>query len=210
MPKYKIAAMCLSVLSLSACGNENEQLETFYKQVQQANEQEKSIVQTSDKLGQLESEKVEMFDKINQGSIKTIHATAKKLDANADERKTVIEEEKDAIAQSEAEFKKALSLAKEIDNQNNKNEAEDIVDKMEIKYETHDKLMTSYEKILMKEKEIFTYLQKKKPSGKVVNQKIDQLNKITADFQTLTNSYTENSKALEKEKQDVVDILNEK
>ncbi|TDM12351.1 YkyA family protein [Macrococcus lamae] len=206
--KYKTAAVCMSVLMLSACGNKNEQLETFYKQVEKANEKEKPIVETSDKLGQLESDKVRMFEDVNKGSIKTIHATAKKLDQNADERKTVISEEKDAIAASEAEFKKALPLAKSIDDKTRKDEAQDIIDKMETKYETHDQLMSAYEDILAKEKDIFKYLQQAKPSGKTVNQKIEKLNNTTAEFQQLTSKYSQNSNELEKEKKDVVDILN--
>lgn len=208
MPMYK-TAVCLSVLLLAACGNENKQLESFYKQIELANEKEKPIVETSDKLSRLENEKVQMFEKINKGTLNEIHATAKKLAQNADNRKAVITEEKEAIAASEAAFKKSLPLAKAIADQQNKNEAQDIIDKMEKKYSTHAQLMTAYEDILAKERNIFSYLQQPQPAGQIVNEKIDQLGETTKKFQQLTTVYNNNSKALEKEKKDVVDRLNE-
>lgn len=209
MLNKKWAAAALSVAVLAGCGNKNVELENFYKQVEAANKKEAPITDSSKQLEKLENEKVDMFNTINKGKdIKTINKTAQQLLDNVEKRKEVIANEKAAIDQSEKTFDKAIAEAKKITDKDRKKEAQDVVDKMEQKYADHHALMKSYDAILKKESDIFKYLKGSAPDGKVVNQKVEQLNKVTAEFQKKTSNYTKITQQVEKEKKDVVDILN--
>lgn len=210
MSNKKWAAAALSVVMLAGCGNKNAELESFYKQVEAANKKEAPITDSSKQLEKLENEKIDMFNKINKGNIKTINKTAQQLLDNVEKRKKVIAEEKTAITQSEKTFDKAVDEAKKITDKDRKKEAQDIIDKMDEKYADHHELMKAYEGILANETDIFKYLKGSAPDGKVVNQKIEKLNKVTADFQKKTTDYTKITQQVEKEKKDVVDILNNK
>ena len=102
MKKLIIAG--LSVIMLAGCGNKTEQLGAFYTQIDAVNAKEKPVVAVNKELQKLESEKVELFNKISKAKkqdINLINSTATKLVQNASARSTAINKEIKAYDESE-------------------------------------------------------------------------------------------------------------
>ncbi|GGA97934.1 hypothetical protein ERX37_04380 [Macrococcus hajekii] len=211
MKKLIIAG--LSAVMLAGCGNSTENLGDFYKQYDQVNQKEKPVVEVNRQLQKLETEKVELFNKISkakQQDIKVINNNAKQLEKNVQARSEAIDKEIKAYEASEAAFKKAKDQASEIKDQDQKKEAADLIAASEEKYAGHDKLMSAYKDVLAKENDLFKYLQGKKPQTKEVNNMIEKLNKSTESFQKEMTAYNKTMQKVQQESGDIVKILNEK
>ncbi|ULG74994.1 YkyA family protein [Macrococcus brunensis] len=211
MKKLVIAG--LSVMMLAGCGNKTEQLEEFYTQIDTVNAKEKPVVEVNKNLQKLESEKVELFNKISKAKkqeIKVINNTATKLVKNASARSAAIDKEIKAYDESEAEFKKAKDLASEIKDKDQKKEASDLTNALEKKYKEHDGLMTAYKDVLKKENDLFKYLEGKSPETSEVNSKIENLNKSTSAFQKNMTTFNKTMEQVQKESGDIVKLLNDK
>ncbi|TDM14968.1 YkyA family protein [Macrococcus bovicus] len=211
MKKLIIAG--LSVVMLAGCGNKTEQLEKFYTQIDAVNAKEKPVVAVNKELQKLESEKVELFNKISKAKkqdINLINSTATKLVQNASARSTAINKEIKAYDESENEFNKAKDLASEIKDKDQKKEASDLTDALEKKYSQHDGLMTAYQDVLKKENDLFKYLQGKSPETSGVNAKIESLNTSTSAFQKKMTVFNQTMEQVQKESGDIVKLLNNK
>lgn len=207
----RLIAIGMSAMLLVACGNSTKELEAFYTKVQDASKEEKVKIESSKELEKLENEKVKLFDDINQhNKLDEIHKTSQKLIGNVEARKRVIRAEKETMDIAEATFEEAITLSKDIKNEDYLREAKDVITTMSTKYKDHDVLMSAYDDVLNKETELFKYLGSDAPIGKEVNKKVKELNEITKKFHEKVNTYSKDEEVVMQEMKDVVDILNEK
>lgn len=205
-----VATLLLSSSLLAACGQDTKQLESFYSKVAKANKAEAPIIESNKNMQKLEQEKIKLFNKINKGKIEVINQAAKDLLENTKKRTHEVDVEEKAIAESKTLFESSLKEAKKIEDKTQKKEATDLIYKFEDKYRKHAVLMTGYREIIKQETDIFKYLEGQNLSSKVVNDKLKDLEKTKQKFGEQTSDYTATLRAIEKEKKDIVKILNDK
>ncbi|WP_164993310.1 YkyA family protein [Macrococcus sp. DPC7161] len=205
-----VVTLLLSSSLLAACGQDTKQLESFYSKVAKANKAEAPIIESNKNMQKLEQEKIKLFNKINKGKLEVINKAAKDLLENTKKRTHEVDVEEKAIAESKTLFESSLKEAKKIEDKTQKKEATDLIYKVEDKYRKHAVLMTGYRKIIKQETDIFKYLEGQNLSSKVVNDKLKDLEKTKQKFGEQTSDYTATLRAIEKEKKDIVKILNDK
>ncbi|WP_414051222.1 YkyA family protein [Macrococcus animalis] len=194
---------------LVACSNKTADLEAFYKQLDEANKNEKQIVKASENLEKLENTKLQLFNKVNKAKADQMNGLADDLIKNTNERKQIAEKESIAMGKSKQIFEASKKDAKAIADKTQKKHVEKLVIVLEDKYAKHESMMNSYHEILIKELDLFNYLKEDVIDKKLVNKKIAALSKLYEKFQLKTDDYTKTTRDVEQVKKPIVKTLNE-
>ncbi|MFY4773682.1 YkyA family protein [Metabacillus sp. RGM 3146] len=206
--KRKLFGVCslfiLTALILSACSG-NSPADKIYESLEKVvtlenpfKEQQKPLMDSEQKENQLYNKIVALGMK-DYSQIVTLSKQALVL---VDDREKRIEKEHDSMKNSHAEFKKAEAEMKNLDKADPKKKAEEIKQLMNERYNSYEKLYTSYKEAASLDKTLYTLFQKKDLKLAELE---DYINKINQSYQKVIeenkqfNEYTKQYNEQKKE-----------
>jgi hypothetical protein len=140
---------------------------------------------------------LEEYDKIQELTSKAIES--------AEQRKTLIDQEKESLTLAYKEFELIVPLTEELEDSEIKKNSKDLVDKMKERYASYQVLNEEYNKGIEADIKLYELLQKKDISISDLEKHIEQLNKqyqlimdAKDDFNKKTENYNESKKAFYK------------
>nr|WP_263313714.1 YkyA family protein [Mammaliicoccus sp. Marseille-Q6498] len=197
-----------STVILTACGQSNESLESFYKKVEKANQKEKVIVELNEKMTSSEKDKVKKIEKLNKARGEDFKSTAKEITDGIKNREEIIDKEKKAMDESKEIFSSSNKDYKSIEGKEQQKEAKELKEALENKYKKHDKVVEGYKDILKAEKELFGYLSKNGATQEGADNRTKKLTEANKKIDEIVTDYQKQLQKVQSEKQDVSEIIN--
>jgi predicted patatin/cPLA2 family phospholipase len=112
-----------------------------------------------------------------------------------------LDKEHESIQQSKTEFEKTYEIAKEIENEDVKNQANSLLNLMAKRYAAYEELYTAYSSSISLDKELYNMFQNKDLTLEQLESQIDKINKgyeqvisLNETFNKLTSDYNNQKK----------------
>lgn len=153
-------------------------------------EQQEKIVDAEKKEQQLYNEMIEM----SMDDFEQIVSLSKQADQLANDRKQWMKEEKDILDEAYQTFTKAQDLVKEIENDELKQSGRQLLEAMENRHETYDKLFDAYMVSIERDRKLYNMFREKELKANDLQDQIDQVNasyKKVNETKDRFNEYTE-------------------
>lgn len=187
MKKF-ILLLCSAALFLSACGNDESELNDFYDDFTSSLSEEQELAELNEQYNELEGSKAALQEELNNADIKELNSVSEELQTNTAERLELLEEERTLIADSNEAFEDAREAAADISNEEYKKEADSLVTAMNARFDAHKTMTDTYTEALEAEQALFEYLGEEDITQDTVD---EHLNKI-AEYSEPINKASEN------------------
>lgn len=210
--KYgKVAVVgALSVGLLSGCFGEKPE-ENLHTAFEAAATQEKSLVEDTKKLEQLEKQGQELYSQILQEGKEHNEAVTKKIEqatVNVDEREKVLKNEKELLKKAQKETKSVQSNIEKLEDKKLQKQAKAVEESYKNRYDAFQKMNENYTKALATEKELYEKLKVKETKLKEIGENVKTVNELNVEtqkakeqFNTHTKEYNDNKLAFYKDAQ---------
>ncbi|THE11164.1 hypothetical protein E1I69_16105 [Bacillus timonensis] len=196
--KLSIVLLCMIFL-LMGCNNGPSPEEQMYETLEKVVKVEKDFEEQQEPLVELEKREKELYDEILTLGMKEfdqIVTLSKEALDIVTERETRINNEHESIKASKKEFQKVDSFISEIKEESVKEEADALVSVMNQRYESYEKLYSSYTEAIGYDKKLYEMFQNEELTLEELEQQINLINetyeKVVAaneDFNKLTDQY---------------------
>lgn len=177
-----------AALFLSACGNDESELNDFYDDFTSSLSEEQELAELNEQYNELEGSKAALQEELNNADIKELNSVSEELQTNTAERLELLEEERTLIADSTEAFEDAREAAADISNEEYKKEADSLVTAMNARFDAHKTMTDTYTEALEAEQALFEYLGEEDITQDTVD---EHLNKI-AEYSEPINKASEN------------------
>ncbi|MFV5767881.1 YkyA family protein [Mammaliicoccus sciuri] len=194
-------------LILTACGQSNESLESFYNKVEKANKEEKVIVDLNEKMTKAEKDKVQKIEALNKAKNDDFKAKAQELTDGIKDREEIVKDEKAAMKKSKDIYETSKKDYKNIEDEEQLKEAKDLKNALDEKYKLHNEVMNAYQEVLKTEKDLFSYLSKDNATQKGANDRSSKLTEVNKKTEKVVTDYQNTLRKVQQEKKDVSAIL---
>ncbi|MBE7128628.1 YkyA family protein [Bacillus mycoides] len=210
--KYgKVAVVgVLSVGLLSGCFGEKPE-ENLHTAFEAAATQEKSLVEDTKKLEQLEKQGQELYSQILQEGKEHNEAVTKKIEqatTNVDEREKVLKNERELLEKAQKETKSVQSNIEKLEDKKLQKQAKAVEESYKNRYDAFQKMNENYTKALATEKELYEKLKVKETKLKEIGENVKTVNELNMEtqkakeqFNTHTKEYNDNKLAFYKDAQ---------
>ncbi|MDI6530805.1 YkyA family protein [Bacillus mycoides] len=210
--KYgKVAVVgALSVGLLSGCFGEKPE-ENLHTAFEAAATQEKSLVEDTKKLEQLEKQGQELYSQILQEGKEHNEAVTKKIEqatTNVDEREKVLKNERELLEKAQKETKSVQSNIEKLEDKKLQKQAKAVEESYKNRYDAFQKMNENYTKALATEKELYEKLKVKETKLKEIGENVKTVNELNVEtqkakeqFNTHTKEYNDNKLAFYKDAQ---------
>lgn len=210
--KYgKVAVVgALSVGLLSGCFGEKPE-ENLHTSFEAAATQEKSLVEDTKKLEQLEKQGQELYSQILQEGKEHNEAVTKKIEqatTNVDEREKVLKNERELLEKAQKETKSVQSNIEKLEDKKLQKQAKAVEESYKNRYDAFQKMNENYTKALATEKELYEKLKVKETKLKEIGENVKTVNELNVEtqkakeqFNTHTKEYNDNKLAFYKDAQ---------
>lgn len=189
------------VIALSGCLGKTSAEEKVFDVLEETYALEKPFIDQQEAIASLEEEEKEIFEEISSltsDEMDEIQSLASQAIEGIEKREEYIETERESMDDSQEEFEKIHSLIEEIEDEEAKKEAGQVVEVMEQRYGEYETLHDAYTTILQLEKELYT-LFKSEDTEKTeitdtiidLNEKYEEIMEINAVFNEYTALYNE-------------------
>lgn len=196
------------LLALSGCFGKASTEEQIYDILEETVALEKPFVDQQENIAAAEKREKEIFEEISSlpsDQMDEIQALAEEAFEAIEKREGYIQAEKESMDASKKEFEKIPSLVEEIEDDTAKQEAQAVVEAMNLRYEEFDVLHTTYKETLAMEKELYSLLEAEDTEMSVVtdqlidlNEHYEQVIESNKTFNEYTAQYNEQKQAFYK------------
>lgn len=192
----------LVLIFLSGCGEKT--VETIYAHLEKAVVLEEMFKEQQKPLLEAEEQEHKIYEQIislGMSEFDEIVKLSQEAGGLVDKRTELIEKEKESIEAGYAEFKKVADLVANLEEQQLVDAANEMMEKMEQRYQAYQSLYTNYKKALQLDKELYEMLQKKDLTIDQLQEHIDKINEAYEDViadKEVFNRYTEEYNELKK------------
>ncbi|MBS4198802.1 YkyA family protein [Bacillus sp. FJAT-49732] len=152
---HTIIFIILLAVILSACSSAEENI---YKALEATAAKEVGFEKQQEPLKKLETNEKEIFDQIMDLGMKEFEQISKLADdalANLDQREEHMKKEKDSIDESKKEFQLASEELGKLKDEKLKKQADELQGLMNKRYESYEKLFSSYMNGLQEDRKIY-------------------------------------------------------
>src|SRR5690606_34136918 len=163
---------------LSGCVSGPTPEEEIYETLEHVVSVEKDFEKQQDPLVDLEKKEKEIYDQLISLSMNDYDKIVNLADealSIVDEREEHLQNEKESINKSKEEVEKVDSIIKEIKDADLKQEVSDLINVMEERYTSYDKLFESYSNALQLDRSLYEMFKNK---DLTLEELEDQINKI--------------------------------
>jgi hypothetical protein len=186
---------------LSACNQDDQVVEQMMDKLEKTAEVEADFAAQQDPLVELETKEQALYEQMKElglGEIDEIIKLANEASTYADERKTLIANEKQAIDASNAEFEEVYELAKQIEDETLKEKANTVVAEWDKRYNSYSDLNEKYNETIELDQEFYQLFQLEDIEMEEIQQIIESINKkyeeilnLKEEFNTHTTAYND-------------------
>lgn len=203
--KYKVAGIAiLSILLLAGCSGQSTQ-EEMYNHLEEAVSLENDFIEQQEPLVELEEEEQSIYQEISQLSMDEfdqITTLADEALASIEERKTILDDERDSIEASKEEFDKIVPLIEDLEDEGLKEQAKAMQGAMEQRYEAYISLYDAYETSLSNDQALYELLKQEDLEEEALSSQIEKVNEqyqkvveANDNFNNKTDEYNEKKKS---------------
>lgn len=192
----------LFIALLSGCGMSAE--EEIFSHLENAVGLEADFEKQQQPLVELEKREQTIYEKIiklGMSEFEQIQRLSKEAIEVVNERETRIEKEKESIESSKEEFLLTESRVAKLKDEKVKNNAEDLLKVMNLRYDSYDKLYKNYKSAIALDRELYEMFQKEELTleqlevqVKKINEMYDNVVKENEKFNELTDTYNKKKK----------------
>lgn len=196
--KYgKVAVVgALSVGLLSGCFGEKPE-ENLHTAFEAAATQEKSLVEDTKKLEQLEKQGQELYSQILQEGKEHNEAVTKKIEqatTNVDEREKVLKNERELLEKAQKETKSVQSNIEKLEDKKLQKQAKAVEESYKNRYDAFQKMNENYTKALATEKELYEKLKVKETKLKEIGENVKTVNELNVETQKAKEQFNKHTK----------------
>jgi DNA repair exonuclease SbcCD ATPase subunit len=196
--KYgKVAVVgALSVGLLSGCFGEKPE-ENLHTAFEAAATQEKSLVEDTKKLEQLEKQGQELYSQILQEGKEHNEAVTKKIEqatTNVDEREKVLKNERELLEKAQKETKSVQSNIEKLEDKKLQKQAKAVEESYKNRYDAFQKMNENYTKALATEKELYEKLKVKETKLKEIGENVKTVNELNVEAQKAKEQFNKHTK----------------
>ncbi|MED1266055.1 YkyA family protein [Bacillus mycoides] len=196
--KYgKVAVVgALSVGLLSGCFGEKPE-ENLHTAFEAAATQEKSLVEDTKKLEQLEKQGQELYSQILQEGKEHNEAVTKKIEqatTNVDEREKVLKNERELLEKAQKETKSVQSNIEKLEDKKLQKQAKVVEESYKNRYDAFQKMNENYTKALATEKELYEKLKVKETKLKEIGENVKTVNELNVEAQKAKEQFNKHTK----------------
>lgn len=177
--KYRYIFLLCGILTLSGCMNSKATINQMHEILEKVVKTEKQFEMQQEPLVELEKKEQEIYSQIIELGMKEkeqISELAAEAINIVEERKKLMDLEKDSLNSSKKQFESIQPLIEDLDEENVQEQAEKLYETMMNRYEYHDKLYKQYLTGLELDLELYKLFQKGDVQLEVLEEKIGRIN----------------------------------
>lgn len=210
--RYKsIILFLISTLFLVACSGESVE-EQMYQHMEESVRLESEFVAQQEPLSELERKEQEIYQEISELSVEEFDQIKELADLaieSIEQRKELIEAELSSIENSKKEFDKIKPLVEDLDDEELKTAAIDLLDMMEERYQAYLTLHEAYQTSLDYDTELYELLKKEDLEEPEFTEQIEKVNgqyQVIIDSNGAFNDATESFNSMKREFYNLTDL----
>lgn len=210
--RYKsIILFLISTLFLVACSGESVE-EQMYQHMEESVRLESEFVAQQEPLSELERKEQEIYQEISELSVEEFDQIKELADLaieSIEQRKELIEAELSSIENSKKEFDKIKPLVEDLDDEELKTAAIDLLDMMEERYQAYLTLHEAYQTSLNYDTELYELLKKEDLEEPEFTEQIEKVNgqyQVIIDSNGAFNDATESFNSMKREFYNLTDL----
>lgn len=210
--RYKsIILFLISTLFLVACSGESVE-EQMYQHMEESVRLESEFVAQQEPLSELERKEQEIYQEISELSVEEFDQIKELADLaieSIEQRKELIEAELSSIENSKKEFDKIKPLVEDLDDEELKTAAIDLLDMMEERYQAYLTLHEAYQTSLNYDTELYELLKKEDLEEPEFTEQIEKVNgqyQVIIDSNGAFNDATETFNSMKREFYNLTDL----
>lgn len=210
--RYKsIILFLISTLFLVACTGESVE-EQMYQHMEESVRLESEFVAQQEPLSELERKEQEIYQEISELSVEEFDQIKELADLaieSIEQRKELIEAELSSIENSKKEFDKIKPLVEDLDDEELKTAAIDLLDMMEERYQAYLTLNEAYQTSLDYDTELYELLKKEDLEEPEFTEQIEKVNEqyqAIIDSNGAFNDATESFNSMKREFYNLTDL----
>ncbi|MDQ0253883.1 tetratricopeptide (TPR) repeat protein [Evansella vedderi] len=198
MNKLKISTitlvMFLLMVILAACSEEQppNPAEFMYEHFEEAVVIERAVEEIQVPLTEAENNEFEWYEEmLALSDLEEIEALAAQAIESAEERRALMDEEKEIIDNAFQEFQQAIDFIEDFQDEVVKEQAEDIVRMMEERHQTYQDLYNKYMETIDMDIELYTLIYQEELTIEELQEKHDLVNEAYQQINELNNQFNE-------------------
>ncbi|MDQ0350450.1 prefoldin subunit 5 [Alkalibacillus filiformis] len=183
------AVLALSLVFLAACNGGNQAAENIYDHLETSVELEEEFHEAQSELVEIEQQEYELYNEmieVNMDELDEIEGTVNEALDLLDERRQLMEQEMDSIDAAKVEFDQVEQYVEDLDEEAQP-AANDMIEKMDERYEAFVSLYDAYMQSLDYDEELYEMLLDEELESETLDEQVDLVN----------NSYDEITEAQE-------------
>lgn len=195
MHKFKYGLLIATVcIVLAGCSSGSSTEEKVFDVLEETYALEQPYVEQQAKIATLEQEEKEIFDEItalSSDQMEEIQALAQQAIVGIENREELIAVERESMTDSQEEFEKIHSLIDELEEEQAKETAKQVVETMNNRFNEYDALHTAYVAVLQMEKELYALFENEDTEKAQVTDTIIELNEKYEEIMALNQTFNE-------------------
>ncbi|MFC0015870.1 MULTISPECIES: YkyA family protein [Allobacillus] len=201
--KKLLLSICILILSITlvGCNSSDQTKEEIYNYLEEAVQKEKDFQEAQNELVEVEKEESKLYEQmieINMEEIDQVKEKAEKAKELSQERKQIMEKEMESIKAGKEEFDKMIPLVEELENEEAKGQANEMIDVMENRYKSFAELHETYLSSIESDQKLYDLLMDEELDKETLDEQVNEINQkyeeITThqeEFNELTNQFNE-------------------
>lgn len=195
-----ISIMVLGI-TLAACNSSDQTKEEIYNHLEEAVKKEKDFHEAQKDLVEVEKEESKLYEQmieINMEEIDQVKDKAEKAKKLSQDRKEIMENEMESIKAGKEEFDEMVPLVEELESEEAKNQANEMVEVMENRYKSFAELHETYLSSIKSDQKLYDLLMDEELDKETldeqvneINQKYEEIATHQEEFNELTNEFNE-------------------
>lgn len=183
---------------LAACSGE-QPAEIMYDHLEESVQIEKEIEAKQDPLMNAEKKEVDLYEEmLTLSSVEEIKSLADKAIDSAGERREIMDEEKSLIEESYTTFLEVEPTVEDINEEDIKQAANELVETMDKRYDSYQKLYEEYIKSIDQDIRLYEMVKNEEVEVEelqeqhdVANEGYNKITQLNEQFNQLTNEYND-------------------
>ncbi|MDG5789488.1 YkyA family protein [Evansella sp. AB-P1] len=199
---FMLFFVVLLIPILAGCEEEDNPVEFMYEHLEEAVSIERAVGEKQDPLTEAEDNELQWYTEMSETSdMEEIEYLAQQAIQSAEDRRELMEEEKEIIDEAFEEFQLAKPFIDDIEDESLQNNANSMVSIMEDRYEVYQELYEHYIETIDMDIELYTmYFQEDlafeelQQQHDLVNEAYQRINELNQEFNEYTANFNESKR----------------
>lgn len=172
-----ISIMVLGI-TLAACNSSDQTKEEIYNHLEEAVKKEKDFHEAQKDLVEVEKEESKLYEQmieINMEEIDQVKDKAEKAKKLSQDRKEIMENEMESIKAGKEEFDEMVPLVEELESEEAKNQANEMVEVMENRYKSFAELHETYLSSIKSDQKLYDLLMDEELDKETLDEQVNEI-----------------------------------